>query len=307
MELRHLRYFVVVAEEQNVTRAAARLHLSQPPLSRQIHDLEEELGVELFQRTAKSLALTEAGKVFLGEARLVLLRVDQAVEKVRAAAKNLRGHLRVGYAPSLTAKFLPDALRSFEHEFPEVRVSLHDLSSEECMQKLAAEKIDIALTVKPAPSRLREMSFERLTAYPLVCAVAACHPFAGRRSLKPAQLKDHAFVIYSPEDYPEYLKWLRRLFRSHGFAPTPAGEYDGVTGLITAVESGRGIAVVPSSSKFLAGPGIKLIPLSPSLSPLVVGAVFAKTRSKLVEKFVLALKQAIEGTAAVPARPMTHF
>src|SRR5271155_3857791 len=107
MELRHLRYFVVVAEEQNVTRAAERLHVSQPPLSRQMRDLEEELGVELFRRTAKSLALTEAGKIFLPEARAVLLRAEQAVQTVRAMAKGERGQLRVGYAPSLTVEFLP--------------------------------------------------------------------------------------------------------------------------------------------------------------------------------------------------------
>src|ERR1700744_2429252 len=99
MELRHLRYFIVVAEEQNVTRAAERLHLSQPPLSRQIRDLEDELGVELFRRTARSMALTDAGKVFLGEARAVLLRADQAVQAARAAAQNCKGRLQVGYAP----------------------------------------------------------------------------------------------------------------------------------------------------------------------------------------------------------------
>src|SRR5580704_12449127 len=100
MELRHLRYFTAVAEEQNVTRAAARLHVSQPPLSRQIRDLEEELGVQLFQRTAKSIELTEAGKIFLNEARAVLLRADEAVRAVRAVAGAARGQVRVGYAPS---------------------------------------------------------------------------------------------------------------------------------------------------------------------------------------------------------------
>src|SRR5271155_1283153 len=96
MELRHLRYFVVVAEEQNVTRAAERLHVSQPPLSRQIRDLAQELGVSLFRRTAKSLALTEAGKVFLNEARTVLLQVEKAIQTVRTVAAGDRGHLRVG-------------------------------------------------------------------------------------------------------------------------------------------------------------------------------------------------------------------
>src|SRR6201996_9368942 len=129
MELRHLRYFVIVAEEQNVTRAAERLHVSQPPLSRQIHDLEAELGVELFHRTAKSLALTEAGKVFLNEARAVLLRVDKAVETVRTVARGDRGSLRIGYSPSLAVELLPKALRVLEHERPGIRVSLHDLST----------------------------------------------------------------------------------------------------------------------------------------------------------------------------------
>src|SRR5580698_4288825 len=114
MELRHLRYFIAVAEEQNVTRAAARLHVSQPPLSRQIRDLEEELGVSLFRRTAKSLALTEAGKIFLNEARGVLLQTEKAVQAVRAVAAGDRGQMRVGYAPSLTVEILPKALREFE-------------------------------------------------------------------------------------------------------------------------------------------------------------------------------------------------
>src|SRR5277367_5144578 len=147
MELRHLRYFVVVAEEQNVTRAAERLHVSQPPLSRQIRDLEEELGVELFRRTAKSLALTEAGKLFLIETRAVLLRVDQAVDAVRALASHHRGTLHVGYAPSLTVRLLPRTLMIFERAHPGVRVALHDLSTEESLDRLSSGKIDVALTV----------------------------------------------------------------------------------------------------------------------------------------------------------------
>src|SRR5271170_4764980 len=146
MELRHLRYFVAVAEEENVTRAAERLHVSQPPLSRQIRDLERELGVELFRRTAKSLALTEAGKIFLVEARAVLLRAEQAVLTVRTVAAGERGRLRIGYAPSLTVEILPAALREFESACPGVRVTLLDLSSEECVQRLTAGKIDVALT-----------------------------------------------------------------------------------------------------------------------------------------------------------------
>src|SRR6266481_8230343 len=114
MELRHLRYFVAVAEEQNVTRAAARLHVSQPPLSRQIRDLEDELGIALFEHGAKAVRLTEAGRVFLNEARAVLQRVDEAVQTIKAVASGQRGEIHVGYAPSLTVEVLPRTLRFFQ-------------------------------------------------------------------------------------------------------------------------------------------------------------------------------------------------
>ena len=294
MELRHLRYFVVVAEEQNVTRAAARLHVSQPPLSRQIRDLEEELGVELFWRTAKSLALTEAGKIFLIEVRAVLLRVDQAVEAVRAVASTNRGTLHVGYAPSLTVKLLPLTLRIFEREHPGVRVSLHDLSTEECIERLANGKIDLALTVRPPASRMRGLTFEKLATYPIRCAVASTHRLAGRRAVPMAELKGERFIVYSQKEYPEYCEALRDLFRPFGFEPRIGGEYEGVTGLIAAVEAGQGIAIVSASLACLTGERLKLLPLKPALVPFLVGAAMAKKGSKLAQGFVAAAKQAAQ-------------
>src|SRR5437016_75278 len=113
MELRHLRYFVAVAEEENVSRAALKLHVSQPALSRQVRDLEEELGFELLERSAKSVRLTNGGRAFLDEARAVLQRAEAAVKKARAVADGEDGELHIGYAPSLTARILPPTLRRF--------------------------------------------------------------------------------------------------------------------------------------------------------------------------------------------------
>ena len=292
MELRHLRYFVIVAEEQNVTRAAARLHVSQPPLSRQIRDLEAELGVELFRRTAKSLALTEAGKIFLNEARAILLRVDQAVETVRTVANPRRETLHVGYAPSLTVRLLPKTLMIFEREYPGVRVSLHDLSSEECIQRLSTGKIDLALTVRPPASRMGGLTFARLACYPLCCAAAASHPLARRKRVSLRELKNERFIVYSREDYPEYYDGLKALFRPFGFEPRIGEEYDGVTGLIAAVEAGQGIAIVPSSLACLSGQRLKLLALQPKVSPILVGAAMTANQSKLAQGFVTAAKQA---------------
>lgn len=292
MELRHLRYFVVVAEEQSVTRAAARLHLSQPPLSRQIRDLEEELGVELFHRTAKSLALSDAGKVFLGEARAVLLRADQATEAVRAASRACRGKLRVGYAPSLTAKFLPQALRAFEADFPGVHLTLHDLSSEECWRQLAARKLELVLTIEPPPSVRRGLVFEPIARHEVLCAVSTTHPLARKKSVQLRQLAEEPFVIYAEDDYPEYAEKLRKTCRAAGFRPKIAGEYDGSTGLITAIESGRGIAIVASTLKCLSGPRLAFLALRPRLPALAMGAIYPAPASNLVGKFVAALKKA---------------
>ncbi len=130
MELRHLRYFVAVAEEESVTHAATRLHVSQPTLSRQISDLEDSLGVALFDHGAKSIRLTAVGRVFLEEARAILQRVDLAVQMVRAVAGGKRGEIHVGYSPSPTVDLLPPTLRFFQEANSDVRVHLHDVSAD---------------------------------------------------------------------------------------------------------------------------------------------------------------------------------
>ncbi|HUD48893.1 MAG TPA: LysR substrate-binding domain-containing protein [Candidatus Baltobacteraceae bacterium] len=292
MELRHLRYFAAVAEEQNVTRAAARLHVSQPPLSRQIRDLEEELGVELFKRTAKSVELTEAGKIFLNEARAVLLRSQQAVQAVRAVATGSRGQVQVGYAPSLTVEILPRALKLFEQEHPGTRVALHDCSTEEYGRKLVERKIDVALGVRPAGRMWRGVVFDKLATYPIFCAVAASHPLAKKRAVSARQIKDERLIGYSRDEYPEYHAWLRDIFRPFGFESVVAEEHDSVTSLIAAVEAGRGLAIAPSPLRCLAGPRLRLLPFRPSLPPLIMGVMYVPPLSQRGEQFVSAVKAA---------------
>ena len=141
MELRHLRYFVAVAEEQNVTRAATRLRVSQPPLSRQIRDLEGELGVKLFNRSAKALWLTEAGAVFLLEARAVLERSDEAIERTRTFAAAKRGQVRVGYAAAPTIEILRSAMRSFSASHPLVKVDLKEMTSQGLLRALRSTHV----------------------------------------------------------------------------------------------------------------------------------------------------------------------
>jgi DNA-binding transcriptional LysR family regulator len=289
MELRHLRYFVAVAEEENVSRAALKLHVSQPGLSRQIRDLEEKIGFQLLERSAKSVRLTAAGKVFLTEAREVLQHADAAVNKARAVAQGGSGEIHVGYAPSLTVQILPPMLRKFQGEFPQVRVMLHDLSSEEMLAQLGAKKLHVALTVRPPGKTLRGLSFVELARYEMVAAVAPNHPLAKLKAITLQQVAPEPLIGLNRKDYPEAHAETKRLFAAAGLKPNFAEEHEGGTGIIAAVEAGRGIALVPSSLACIVGTRVKLIPLKPALPPIPVGAVWLKENEpELVKKFIAA-------------------
>lgn len=294
MELRHLRYFAMVAEEQNITRAAARLHVSQPPLSRQIRDLEEELGVALFERSAKSVKLTDAGRVFLVEANAVLARAEQAREAVRAFAVQCTGELHVGYAPSLTVELLPHALREFQKSPPGIRVTLHDLSTEEMLSGVRGGGLDLALMIRPGKAALAGLTFEALRQYHVCVAVPPGHALAGSGAATVALrvLAKERLVGYTRADYPEYHEWLQALFAPLGRAMRPVEEHDSATSLIAAVESGRGVALVPESFACFVGPRLKLLPLTPAPPAFEVGVVRRKgDAGKAAAEFVAAAKR----------------
>ncbi len=293
MELRHFRYFVAVAEEENVSRAALKLHVSQPGLSRQIRDLEDEIGFSLFERSAKSVRLTKAGKVFLTGAREVLLHAEEAVKKARAISGGISGELNVGYAPSLTVQILPVMLRAFQGEQPHVRVTLHDLSSEEMLTQLGSKKLQVALTVRPPTKQLRGLAFVEIARYAMVVAVAPNHPLAKLKAITLQQVAPEPLIGLNRKDYPEYHVDVKKLFATVGRKPNFAEEHEGGTSIIAAVEAGRGIALVPSSLACIVGTRVKLIPLKPALPPISVGAVWRADESgKLAEQFVATAKSA---------------
>jgi LysR family transcriptional regulator, benzoate and cis,cis-muconate-responsive activator of ben and cat genes len=274
MELRHLRYFVAVAEEQNVTRAALKLHVSQPALSRQVRDLEDELGFTLLERGANSMRLTEGGRAFLVEAKAVLQRAEAAVKTARAIATGNSGELHIGYAPSLTARILPPALRRFQADKPGVRVIWHDNSTEEMLSGLRENRIHLAFLVQPMPTTMKGLHFETITLDPVRIAVAPNHPFAQKRTVTSAEVLRHPLITYSRKEYPEYHELLKRLFGARGVKLRITEEHDSVTSLISAVEAGNGVAVAPDSISCISGPRLKLVPFSSPVEALSVGAAW---------------------------------
>jgi LysR family transcriptional regulator, benzoate and cis,cis-muconate-responsive activator of ben and cat genes len=292
MELRHLRYFVAVAEEQNVSRAAKRLHVSQPPLSRQIRGLEDELGVALFDRGAKAFRLTEAGRVFLAEARTILKGAEGAVQMVKDVAGGKRGEINVGYAPSLTVELLPRALRYFRKFNPGVRVRLHDLSTQEMLHGLNEGSLHVAMMVQVPSKDLKGLVFEELQRHPVCVALHPAHPLARARKVGLEQVSKECLVAFTLADYPEHQAWVAELFAPLKRSPQIVEEHDSITSLIAAVESGRGIAVIAQPLKGLASPRLKILPLQPAPPPLGIGIAYKKEfRSTATDNFIAAVKR----------------
>ena len=293
MELRHLRYFVCVAEIENVSRAALKLHVSQPALSRQIRDLENEIGVLLLERTAKSVSLTEAGRVFLDEARAVLNRAEQAVERAQATAGG-DTELHVGHSPTPTAPLLPGILGAYQRAIPQVRVRLYDGTNDENLRGVHEGRLDLAFVwIPPRKSALRKLRFEPLRQELSCLAVSPKHPFARHDSVSLAEAAREPFVGYNREEYRDYYRRLDFVFAKVKVKPRIVEEYDGFSSLIPAIESGRGVALVSESFVHSAGKRVKLLRLTPPSKPATLGIVApAGPLSAAAEKFWQCAKQA---------------
>jgi DNA-binding transcriptional LysR family regulator len=291
MELRHLRYFVAVAEELNITRAAARLNVSQPPLSRQIRDLEEELGVVLLERSPKEVRLTPAGKVFFKEARAILRHAAEAIRKVRTIPRSGRVRLRVGYAPSPTVDILPRALRLFQRTATGANVELFDQSTEESIAGLSTGRIDVALVVRPPLKQRSGLLFEKLVGLPIGIIVPHAHPFARERVVTLEQALRERVVPYVRKSYADYHLWLSAMVKRARAKPRFATAVDGAVSLIAAVESGQGIGFAPTTFMRVAGRRVKFVELSPAAPSLDLGYLVRRgKRNDTLEKFLEALR-----------------
>jgi len=304
VELRHLRYFVAVADWLNFTKAAQKLRVAQPALSRQIRDLEDELGVALLERGPRATQLTEAGAAFHIEARDILERAQAAVKLARAVARGERGEIQVGYAPSLNVELLPCTLHTFHNAAPGLQVKLHDLSSEEMLRGLNEGRLHLSLMARPAARALGALKFELLGEYRVGVALPPRHRLARAPTVALCKLIDEPLVAYSRAEYPEYHATLVELFALAGAVPRIAEEHGSAPSLIAAVEIGRGVAIVPACLGMLAGNRLNFRPLDPAPPPIQLGAVFDPLRLSLGgTKFLAAAHAAAAGGNAGVTRP----
>ena len=294
MELRHLRYFVAVAEMENVSRAALKLHISQPAVSRQVRDLEDEIGLALLKRVGKSVRLTEAGRVFLNEARAILERTDEALRNVRALDE--RGHLdlHVGFSSWGIDRLFHIILNAFTCVMPNVHVRLHDGRVEDNVDALLAGKLELAfIFVAPKPGALRGLRFLELSREHIRLAVSPTHPFARRRAVSVEDAARQLFIVLVPEGFPDYHFFVDAAFASTKNKPTIVEEHDSVASLISAVEGGRGVGLAGDGFDYAFGNRIKILPLTPDPKMVPIGLAARKgTLSPAAETFWQCAKQA---------------
>jgi LysR family transcriptional regulator, benzoate and cis,cis-muconate-responsive activator of ben and cat genes len=295
VELRHLRYFVAVAEMENVSRAAMqRLHVSQPSLSRQIRDLEDEMGVQLLERTAKSVRLTDAGRAFLDEARAILKHTDDAVGKVRAIAGKRETELHIGDWPLATGRIMPALLRAFQQAMPNVKMKVHDWPVEKNIAGVRDGRLQLAIILPPLKANaLEELRFERLLTARVCLAVSPDHPFARRQSVSLADAAREPFIGLMREEYPRYLEYLNAIFARVSDKPRMVEEHDGWSGVFSAVAAGAGVALTSDAFNYAFNDRIKLLRLMPEPKRVAIGIITRKGKlGPAAEKFCQCAKNA---------------
>ena len=277
MELRHLRYFVRVAEAENVSRAALKLHISQPAVSRQIRDLEDEIGLPLLKRVGKSVRFTEAGRLFLNEARAILERTDEALRNVRAFDERQHMDLHVGYSSWAIDRLFHLILNAYSCAMPNVHVRLHDRRVEDNVDALLAGNWSSpSSSSRQNPARSAAFVSSELSREHIRLAVSPTHPFARRRAVSVEDAARQPFIVLVPEEFPDYHCFVDMAFASTKNKPTIVEEHDSVASLISAVEGGRGVGFAGDSFGYVFGNRVKILPLTPDPKMISIGLAARK-------------------------------
>lgn len=269
MELRHLRYFVTAAEELNISRASARLRISQPAVSRQIKDLEEELGVDLFYRESVGLKLTPAGEIFFPQAKDVLRRSREAVARLEPFRAPSSAPLVVGYVSSSLASLVTPALRSFGESHPQIRIDLRELTPGDQLSALREKAIDLAFIGNPCPNVADEFAVVELSRTALAAVVSDHHQFALRKKLHLAELEQESFIGFCDQAFPDRNHLLEQACRQAGFAPRIEQYAQTLSAVLALVASGKGVTLMTTEAEHLPHPQAVFVPLQPPTPALV--------------------------------------
>ncbi|CAB5033928.1 MAG: LysR family transcriptional regulator [Actinobacteria bacterium] len=259
MEIRQLRYFIAVAEDLSFTRASRRIHVSQPPLSRQISKLEAELGIALLSRDSRRVGLTEAGRVFFQHARTILNNIEAATVMAKRAAQGKIGRLAMGFGGSASLSLMPAILRKFRHRYPAVEVVLEQLTMLERLEALRNRSIDIGFVLLPFGDPL--FTTELMMRSPLVLAVPADHALGQQSQVRLKQAEPFDFVAFPRTGSVGYYRHVTDICRRAGFVPRIVRETAPMESVVGLVASGLGIAIVPAMARRLQIENVVYVPI----------------------------------------------
>jgi len=297
IELRSLRQFLAVAEELHFGRAAARLHMTQPPLTQAIQKLEQALGAPLFERSSRSVALSPAGAALLPEARRLLAEAEGLGALVRAAAEGRRGRLRLGFVSTVGFGELPRWLRTFREQQPEIALSLREATLDVQLQGFAAGELDAGFVIH-APDAL-PAGFEALAIArePLVLALSAEEPLAARVRLSAAAILDRPLVIFPRDIAPSLFDAVLAFYRGHGAAPVIAQEAIQMQTIVNLVSAGMGVAWVPESVMGLQRSGVVYKRVAGAVPVSATSLIWRRDASPAVLRFVAHIRACLAGGA----------
>jgi DNA-binding transcriptional LysR family regulator len=294
MELRHLRYFVAVADELNFTRAAEKLHLAQPSLTRQIHNLEDELGVRLLNRTKTQVSLTEEGKSFLVDARRLVALSLESMEAIQRFSRGESGQLNLGYLFKFNFELLPATLATFYQTCPEMAVNLFDMSPAEQLRALEARKIDLGFVgLRPPGANKNTTALEWycVAHHAVIVVLPAHHPLAKESKIVLRDLKTLFFVAMSEQTHPGSRDWLSGLCQKAGFTPRILQDVDLESGIMTFVAEGLGVTLAREQIKKLPHPGVVFRPLAAAAKADYWIAWHRENRSKALVQYIEIIKR----------------
>jgi DNA-binding transcriptional LysR family regulator len=291
MELRHLRYFVAVAEELHFSRAADRLNIAQPPLSQQIHQLEKELGVQLFFRTKRKVELTAAGKVFLENAYKILTSIEKACKTAQQAYKGEIGKIAVGFTGTAIFDILPKLMQYYRMRCPFVDLTVHQLNTENQIQSLLKKEINIGILCAPVINT--DLEFEVIHQDPFIVALPENHPLAlETNSIEVQKLSSELFIMTPRKAGQIYYDIIINICHHAGFSPKIVQEVHELHTALSLVSAGMGITLVPYSIQDFHINGIVYRQLKDPISPLETALAWRKDeRSSIVHNFLNLVKE----------------
>ncbi|RMX04284.1 LysR family transcriptional regulator [Corticibacter populi] len=302
MELRHLRYFIALAEELHFGRAAQRLAISQPPLSVAIRQLEEDMGARLFERNSKEVRLTAAGEHLLPRAHQLLADTKEIAAEVRGVAQGQGGHLRVGFVASSIYRGLPQALQQFQRQHPQVRLDITELNTSEQVTAISAGRLDFGLVHgSHLPGNLHS---SLLVKEPFLCCLPAGHPLARQDPIDLRSLEGERLILFSRSASPLYHEQVLGLLRSAGVEPEHLHEVRHWLTVVALVSRGLGVALVPYAMRRTRLPGTVFLPLAGRHPPSATLAIWRKgPANPLIEVLLDAIRSALQQLEA-PAQEL---